>query len=86
MDRGEIKEVLDKLDHMQGDVQELSDAVFGDTKGVADGLIKDMRSVREFIVKWDKREFAIKWLAALVCSNIFLTLLGFLFTLMFGGA
>lgn len=81
----EKRHVLDVVDRMEDELKDLGSAVFGDERSGVDGLIKDMRYVRTFIVKWDRREFAVKWLAALVGSNIFLTILGFIFTLVIGG-
>lgn len=85
MDKDEVREVIRKLDSMEDNVKEMSDAVFGDKRGVADGLIKDMRHVRDFILKWDKREYAWKVIIAILGSNLLLTILGFVFTLIVGG-
>lgn len=77
--------VLERLDEAEDNIKELGDAVFGDDKNVADGLIKDMRYVRNFIIKWDKREYAWKLVVTLLGSNLVLTILGYFLTLLIGG-
>jgi hypothetical protein len=81
----EKQEVLQALARIEKQQSELDDAVFGDDRQGRDGLIKDMKVVHAFILRWDKREYAVRAVVLLLGSNLVLTLLSLLFTFVIGG-
>lgn len=76
---------IETLNRIEQEVKDLADAVYGNDREGRDGLIKDMKVVHVFILKWDKREYLVRWIALLLGSNLFLTILGFAFMLLTGG-
>jgi hypothetical protein len=68
-----------------GAIQRIEQAVFGDTHISHKGLVTDMETVKEFMLRWDKREYAWKLLFAAATSNVVLTVLSVVLTLWLGG-
>jgi hypothetical protein len=81
----EKEEVLKAIRRMETTLDELDDAVFGDDRQGREGLVKDMKVVHAFILKWDKREYAVRALFALLTTNLIVTLLTLVFTFVIGG-
>jgi len=68
-----------------GAVQRIEQAVFGDAQINHAGLVKDMAIVKEFMLKWDKREYAWKLIFTVMGSNLVLTVLSVVLSLWIGG-
>jgi hypothetical protein len=68
-----------------GAIQRIEQAVFGDKHINHKGLVEDMAVVKEFMLKWDKREYAWRMVFAVLGSNIILTVLTLVVTLWIGG-
>jgi hypothetical protein len=66
-------------------VQRIEQAVFGDTRINHAGLVEDMKLVKEFMLKWDKREYAWKLIFTVMGSNLLLTILSVVLSLWIGG-
>lgn len=73
--REDFDKIIAKLEEMQRTVEELDDVVRGDTGRRIPGLMEDMRTVHDFIVKWDRREYMIRGAFLLLSSNIVLSVL-----------
>ncbi len=72
----ELKELKQTVDRVVDELDIMTDLVSGDDARNITGLVKDMVMVREFITKWDKREYLIRGVFLLLSSNLLLTILG----------
>ena len=68
-----------------GAIQRIEQAVFGDAHINHSGLVKDMAVIKEFMLKWDKREYAWKLIFTVMGSNLVLTILSVVLSLWIGG-
>lgn len=80
----EKNEVLDAVREIKATISDLDDAVFGNERQGKEGLIKDMKIVHAFILKWEKREYAMRVGMMIVSSNLLLTVLSLIFTFLVG--
>jgi hypothetical protein len=67
------KQALEAWHKVENTVNELDDVVRGDPARNIRGLIRDMEVVNAFILKWEKREYAIRLVMGLLSANILLT-------------
>ncbi len=71
----EVEQAIAAWERVRDTVDELDDVVRGDSGRNIRGLIKDMEVVNAFILKWEKREYAIRLVLGLLSANLVVTAL-----------
>jgi hypothetical protein len=66
-------------------VKRIELVIYGDATIDHEGLVEAMKTVKAFMLRWDKREYAWKVVFAALGSNLVLTVLTAVLTLVLGG-